>query len=439
MSMDRRIDGKAIYHVDGVVNGGNYKGRASGIAFAATTLVAGLCIALLGAPAARAQVAPLPTPPGFEPPSGMSFNEFEYYVRLQAGLKSTTNVRLDPTEEGDIKKLAAINAVARSKWKKHALAVTLGFIESKALATSDQKQDAKSGTLSGRYDFSEKLNFEFGVSRNESIIGKNSPLQFSGSLNGTTQIKTYEGAFKWDDKVNFLNVFARFQDVLNVTDIDVTVLSRLQSQDREEHNQTLEVGRYVDWGKVYLYGGPQRVTYTGSDFLLPEDRDSTGGRLGFGADFKNGNLQGQIRIIGFGQYFDAPTINDIESVVGKAQITRKIDDKWSTAAVVERNFEETNIETSGGLYTNLAGVGVVYAAWKDAYVKIGPTYRFYQIDGTRYKAKSFTLDTTAAWQIHERAELLFNSSISNQTANDVFLAEQVYSEASATLSLVVSF
>ncbi len=412
------------------------------LALARRTTVASLMLLLTGlaaTPSAMAQIAPLPPVSGFEQPSGLSFGGFKFYNRIQAGLMATDNIRLDPTEESDFKKIFAFNAGAQSDWEKHAVAATVSYVDQKAVDVSDQKSSALSGTISGRYDFTDALNLRLGALNEGSIIGKNDPLQFNGNLNGTTQTNTLEAALGWDDKKYFVNLLSRYQDVSNDTDIDVTIVSRVQSQDREEYNLTLEAGQHYSWGKASVFSGPIRIRYSGSDFILPEDRDSEGGRVGIGAEFAQGNLSGLVRVIGFAQYFDAPTIGKVISGVGTAQLTYKIDDQWGVGGALQRTFDETNIQTSGGLFTNLAAVSALYRPADDIYLKLGPTYRFYTIEGTPYEAESFTLDATAAWQVHDRVELMFNASASNQLVNDAFLSNLQYSESSATVSVVITF
>lgn len=418
-----------------------HDGYASGPRMLRKAVLTGV-IALCGssmAGQAMAQTAPLPPVQGFEQPSGLSYGGFDFYTRAQAGLQATDNIRLDPTEEFDFKRIFAVNALARSNWEKHALAATIAYVDQQALDIRDQKSNALSGTVSGRYDFNDEFNLRLGALSEESIIGKNDPLQFNGNLNGTTQTNTLEAALGWDDKKYFVNVLSRYQDISNDTDIAVTDLNRVQSQDREEYNLTFEVGQHYSWGKASVFAGPIRIRYSGSEIILPEDRDSEGGRAGISVQYQQGNLTGLFRAIGFAQYFNAPTIGEVVSAVGTAQLSYNIDEEWGVGGVLERTFDETNIETSGGLFTNLAGVAAIYKPRHDVYVKAGPTYRFYEIEGTPYEAESFTLDIAAAWQVHERVELMFNSSISNQIVNDAFLSDLQYSEANATVSVVVTF
>lgn len=400
------------------------------------TLSAGL-IASVGT--ARAQDVPLGAPAGFEKGAGLEYGGFAFYNRLQAGLQGTNNIRQDPTEISDLKTLFAAATVARSTWKEHALAFTASHVRQDAVETDDQSSDATSVTVSGRYDFSKSLSVSGGLLHNEDIVGKNDPNQFSGNLNGTTVTDTMEGALDWKGKDYFIHAEGRYDEIDNTTDLDLTVVSRIQQQDRAETSAAIQIGRKFDGGKVYIIGGGQRYRYSGSDVILPEDRDSQGARGGVGLEFQNGDWQGIFRVFGFAQYFDAATIGHTIDFVGTGQLIWKASDTVSLAGKIERNFDETNIEASAGLFTNIASVGVRYQFRDDAYIKLGPTYRFYQIEGTTVEAESYTFDMAVAWQVHDRVELLLDASIANQLVNDSLISNLQYDEASITLSTVITF
>jgi hypothetical protein len=388
---------------------------------------------------AWAQDVPLGAPAGFEKGADLSLGGFAFFNRIQTGLQATNNIRQDPTEEEDLKTLFEAAAVARSTWKEHALAFTASHVRQNAVETDDQSSSASSGTISGRYDFSKNLNVTGGLLHIEDIVGKNDPNQFSGNLNGTTVTDTIEGALNWQGQDYFVSVDGRFNEVDNTTDLALTVVSRIQQQNRAESIATVQIGKKYPWGKAYIVGGAQRYHYSGSDVILPEDRDSQGARGGVGLEFQSGAWQGIFRVFGFAQYFDAPTIGHTIDVVGTGQLIWNIDDKVGMAGKVERNFEEVNIETSAGLFTNIASVGLRYQFHDDAYLKLGPTYRFYQIEGTTVEAESYTFDATVAWQVHERVELLLNASIANQLVNDSLISELQYDEAIITISTVITF
>jgi hypothetical protein len=384
------------------------------------------------------EAAPLPTPSGFENYTGAKLGGFQLSTKLQAGLKATDNIRLDPSQKNDVMQLLNLNTAAKSDWLKHALAATASYLSQKASETTDENTHALSATLSGRIDINNELNFKLGTLRQESIIGKNNPLQFSGLLHGTSRSNIIEAGLEWDNKKAFINLLGRHLKTTTHNEIDLIEFSEFQNLDRNESELTLQVGKHWKWGEYYLLAGPQEARYTGSTTILSEDRDSTGGRLGAGIEFEQNDLQGIIRIIAFRQYFDAPSIPDVKSTVGTAQLIYKIDDRWSLSGILERNFDETNITSSGGLFTNLAAFGILYVPRKDLYFKLSPAYRLYEIANTSYEARSTALDASLSWQITERIELLTNVTLSNQTVNDSFLSNYDYSEKALTLSAVIT-
>ena len=404
----------------------------------ALSLIMIACLASNGG-TVRAQDVPLGPPGGFEQGANLDYGGFTFYNRLQTGLQGTNNIRQDPTEEDDLKTLFAAAAVARSAWKEHALAFTATHVRQDAVETDDQSSDATSGTISGRYDFSKNLNVSGGLLHTEAIVGKNNPNTFSGNLNGTTVTETLEAALDWQGKDYFIHTEGRYDEIDNTTDLELTVVSRIQQQNRAETSAAVQVGRKFAWGKIYVIGGGQRFRYSGSAIILPEDRDSQGARGGVGLEFQDGAWQGIFRLFGFAQYFDAPTIGHTIDVVGTGQLIWKASDTVSLAGKIERNFDEINVETSAGLFTNIASIGLQYQFRDNAYVKLGPTYRFYQIEGTTVEAESYTLDVAVAWQVHDRVELLLNASISNQLVNDSLISTLQYDEASITLSTVITF
>ncbi|MBF0255216.1 MAG: outer membrane beta-barrel protein [Gammaproteobacteria bacterium] len=388
---------------------------------------------------ASVQAAPLPQPAGFEPFKNISAGGFTFYNRLQTGLKATSNVRLDPSAVSDVMKLLAIDSAARSQWQRHALAATFSYVDQQANKIKEQKNDALSLTLSGRIDLNEQLGLKLGALSIESIVGKNDPMQFNGALNATNHIDTLEAALEWKNAGHFANILARQQKIANETQINVSFLDRLQAQNRTEQNLTLQLGENHSWGQRYLLVGPERVTYTGSAVILPEDRDSTGVRLGAGLEYQQGPWQGVFRLIGFRQDFNAPTIPDISSWVGTAQLNYRLNPQWSLAGALERSFDETNIENSGGLFTNLATIGALYQPRQDFYLKLSPTYRFYEIADTGVEAESISLDATAAWQVTPRVELLLDLTLSDQTVNNAMISNLEYSESAITLSTVITY
>ena len=388
---------------------------------------------------AQAQTAPIPTPQGFESPSGLSAFGFDYFARAQLGIGPTSNVRLDPTQKNDVRDLATFDGVARSNWSTNALAFTVNKIEQAALNTKGQTVGAASGTVSGRLDISDNLKLRMGLLSQQSIVGQNDPNQFSGNLNGVVKTNTLEAGLDWTGGSNFASLQSRYQMITNNNTINVSDLPIIQSMNRNEANLTLQLGNTTSWGKYYVLAGPEAIHYTGSANILTQDRNSTGMRAGVGVEFTQGDLSGVVRAIGFSQKFASSAIPSPTSMVGIANLTYKFQPEWSAAVTAQRLFDEINIEGSAGLFTNLIGVAAQYQPISNFYIKAGPTYRYYTIDGTPYTAHSTSLDSTAAWQITKHVELAFNGRLLNEKVNNSYLSNLQYTDSEATFSLVVTY
>lgn len=391
----------------------------------------------------HAQTAPLPQLAGFELHPGITIGDYALYGRVQMGITPTSNVRLDPTEQEDIRRLLTADLSLRSNWKRNQVVLTGSYFNQTAVETPDQENNLLSGTASARLDLSKDINVTLGALHIESTIGKNDPNQFNGLLNGENYEDTVEAGLNWDDRSSFASLLYRHQDITSLTQVELTGDSDEinQNQDRVEQNFTVQYGRHISWGKYYVLGGVQGVTYAGN--IVYEDRNSFGGRAGLGIEYSDENWTAILRLNVFSQKFEDDELGRVNALVGTAQASRKLDDRWSLGGVMQRQFDETNITGSGGIFTNLAGVGLQYQPVDNFYVKMGPTYRYYQIQGTPYTAQSISLDTTAAWQIDKQFELLLTSTLSDQTCNDAYLKDldnnNVYSDFETNFSFVFTF
>ena len=387
----------------------------------------------------QAQSVPLQTPAGFEQGSDLKIGDFKLYNRLELGLKATDNIRQDPTEKSDLETQVSAYSGLESDWQRHALAFTAAYVRQEAVDTPDEEADALSGSVSGRIDVSKEWALTLGLQHVESIVGKNDPEEFSGNLNGTTTDNTAEAQLAWTGAKAFANLQTRYTDVENSTDLNIQNYQQIQNQDREEFDATLQVGRTYGWGKAYVFGGPLMIRYSGSATSLPEDRDSEGARGGVGLEYASGKFEAIFRLIGFAQYFDAPTIGEVVDVAGTFQVHYQVTDAFSVAGKLERTFDETNIQSSGGLFTNLVSVGAQYQFTDDVYLRFGPSLRHYEIEGTSLEADNVQFDATAAWQATKHVELMLSGTAYNQTVNDPSLADLSYNEAAVTLSTVITF
>lgn len=388
---------------------------------------------------AAAQDVPLGSPPGFESPSGLKVGNFDLYLRGQAGLATTNNIREDSSEEGDERRVLAAAGALRSDWKRHALAFGGSYFEKRGIDFHDQFSNALDLNVSGRIDFSDTLSLSLGVLRDETIIDKNSPLQFSGNLQGTSIEDVKEFELAWKDEKYFAKLQGRDDEIDNETDIDTTVVARVQVQDRIERDLTLQVGTNRDWGQLYLLGGGGTIDYTGSAVILPEDRDSRNRRFGVGYEMMRSDLSIVGRAIYFRGKFNASTIKDVSGVVGTLQARLAVNEDVAVAAKIERVFDEVNIQNSGGLFQTSMSLGLQHRLSKDVYWQAGPTGRHYRIVSTNLEADAFAFDGKIAWQAHPRVEFILNGSLLTQSVNDVSLADLEYTSNYLMLSTVIVF
>ncbi len=401
--------------------------------------MAGVVLSALGNGVA-AQDVPLGAPAGFESPSGLTIGDFKWVNRVQIGVNATSNIRADPSEQSDGQSVFFGASALQSSWDRHALAATVSYLDKRAFEVTEQKSNALSYSLSGRVDLDEAFSVSGGLLHTESIVSQNSPQQFSGNLNGTTAQDIRELEFAWNGSSYFASLQGRDMDVSSDTDINTTVLSRLQQQERTEQDATLQVGVKRDWGKFYGLAGVQNAQYTGSAVILPEDRDSRGVRLGFGIETsKPAGTNVIFRLIGIAQDFEAPTIDDVNTLIGTFQVRHSLNQTMALAGKLERTFDEVNIQGSGGVLTNSASVGFQQQLSQKLYYQFGPTYRYYTIAGTSYQATSEAFDITVGYQIHPRVELLFNAGVLNQDVNSPDLANLEYTEQHFTVSTVITF
>ncbi len=403
------------------------------------------CAVALGLVAAAsksaAQPVPLPPPAAFAGSAGWTIGDFALAGEIDAGIEATSNIRVDPSEESDFEYSLLAAGVLRSTWSRHALALTGSYARQQAVETDDQLSEAISASVSGRYDASDAWSATLGLKQDESIVGRDNPLQFIGNLNGTTSIRTLEGSLDWTGAETYASLYARYYTVENTTEIDVTEVSRLQAQDTDEFDATLEAGRSFDWGKAYIFAGVTDITYTGSENVLPFNRDSFGVRMGVGMEGQFGKLTAQARLIAFAQDFENGDIGNNASLVGLGALLYQATDRLSLGILAQRQFDDINIlPTSAGLFTNAAAAAIQFAIRDDLYVKAGPSVNYYQIEDTELEALSWSGDASLAWQFHPRARLTLAGSVFTQDANDeVQLGSVIYDEQNLKLTGTFTF
>ena len=107
-----------------------------------------------------------------------------------------------------------------------------------------------------------------------------------------------------------------------------------------------------------------------------------------------------------------PLILDLENdIVGSVSVVYAANDAFSLTVEVERNFTETNIASSAGLFTDSLFAGLSFAPMKNSYVKIGPTLTQTEIANTGIEIDTSSLDLEASWAFSPKLKLFLRSSV----------------------------
>jgi hypothetical protein len=387
------------------------------------------------------QLSTVPAPAGFGQPSGAKFADYHVSARAEAGLAPTTNIKLDPSEESDIKRIISLSATADADWQRHDLAASVNFFSQNAADSAHDMQDnnAFSGSLNGRYELRANTILRAGLQRQQSIIGKDHVDQLNGLLHGTATSSMANYGAEWDNSRWFVSAMGQFVDVINDSNTQDAGNVIVQSLDRKESQLTIQSGRRVDWGNIYAFAGGQTVSYAASDTVQFARRDSEGWRIGGGAEFLVGSVRGAVSIIKFTQNFDTDSIPDLHATVGTAQFNYQISEKLLMSVLLQRNFSETNIAGVAGIFTSTYFAGVRYTPAATLYFKLGPAYNRSQLAGTSIATKRVSWEWASVWQFHDRAALSIGISHSRQGVNDTAMMSQQYDETGGTLSLVLSY
>lgn len=391
----------------------------------------------LSAPASAQQV-PLPTPSGFEPGLGLQLGGIEFFTRLEAGVGATSNARKDPTEESDHLRTFEGKVRAQSTWDRHSLSAGVRHVDKRTIDI-DQDSYATSGNLAGRIDLWESWSVNASVMHEEDLVEKHHPEQFIGNINGRTETDAASLGAKREDSDSLVSLTWTYQDVDNESEIDATNFQVLQNNDRQETDLTLQAGPKFDWGRAYVQGDLRRIDYTQSPTVGTEDFDSHGYKVGFGLEYQQGSLSGLFTITGFRQDYETDTIGDIQGVTTTTELLWQARDNLVLGTTLSRTFSEQATAGSAGLYSNVAAAGVMYQPLDYVYLRLEPSYTYFRQQGVGNSAENVRLTGTAAWQVHDRVELLLKGDMSRQTANDAALNSLEFDDATVTLSTVVTF
>jgi hypothetical protein len=403
-----------------------------------TSCLLALTICALSPLPLNAQDAPLPPLQDFERGLGLKFGDWALYNRFEAGLRSTTNIKQDPTEKSDYQPYFVGTAVAQSTWDRHALGFNITYYYEDALDDDEVNDDSLSGAINGQIDLDQNFHLTLGISRSDDIVSSEDPEAFSGNTT-TTISDTANASIEWDGKSYFAALQGYYSEVESTSDTNSNGVAQITVQDRQEWNASILLGQKFDWGKFHIVAGPEIINYTGSAAVLPENRDSEGLRFGLGLEYVKDKFNADLSIEGFHQDFAADSIGKVTGFIGRLEASYSIDDDLSLAAKIQRSFDETNLTGSAGIYTNLATVAAQRKFNDNLYVKFGPSYRLVEFDGTSLETETFQFDATIGWNLINNVELLLVGSAFTQTVNDPSIIVYEYDEASLTFSTVITF
>jgi len=390
---------------------------------------------------AFAQLSTVSPPAGFGQPTGIKIGSFNVSTRAEAGLTPTSNIRLDSTEESDIKRILALSGSASSDWQRHNLAASIDLFAQDVADSAHDAQDneALSASLISRFEIGGNAILRGGLQRQQSIIGKNHVDQLSGFLHGTSTTTMASYGAEWDNQQWFVSAMGQMADVKNETEVQGIDDVMEQSLDRNESQMTLQSGRHFTWGNIYGFVGAQAIDYDAYQSLQTGSRDSDGWRVGGGVQFSRGKLRGAVSAITFAQNFDTNSIRDLHATVGTVQLGYQLSERFTLSGLLQRNFSESNIEGSAGIFTSTYFAGVMYSPTPQIYFKLGPAYNRSQLADSSSATKRVSWEWASVWQVHPRAAVSFATSHSSQGVNDPGMAGQQYDETSGTLSLVVTY
>jgi len=389
----------------------------------------------------QAQLVTVPAPPGFEQPVNTRLGGFVLGTRAEAGLVSTSNIRLDPAEESDTKRILALSANASSDWQKHNLAASVDYFAQDAADSrhDDLDNEALSGALRGRYELGGNAIARASLQRQQSLVGKNHVDQLNGFLHGTTTSSMAGYGLEWDNQRWFLSAMGQYVDVMNDTDIKTVDAVMVESLDRKEAQGTLQAGRHFSWGNVYGFVGSQAIRYAASASLTLADRDSSGWRAGAGTQFSHGKLRGAVSAIRFAQDFDTTSIRNTFATVGTVQLNYQLSQQFALSGLLQRSFSETNIPDTAGIFTTTYFLGMLYAPAQSWYVKLGPAFNRDQLADSSLATKRVSWEGQAVWQAFPRVAFSLSASHSDQRVTDPSMLSQQYDDTSVTLSAVFAY
>tara|TARA_B110000971_G_scaffold35378_1_gene33425 strand:- start:1932 stop:3176 length:1245 start_codon:yes stop_codon:yes gene_type:complete len=391
--------------------------------------------------AAHAQLEELPVGGSFTDPEGKMVGNLNLQASASLGGMVTNNVLQDSSHLSAEGSELSLSSSLTSQSDKHLIVGSLDLLSRNIVddAFSELDVDLHMGTVFGRFETSEHTNIRLLLIDQETILGVSAEDQVLGLGAGLEEMSHIEAIFEVGNAKYFANVMARYVDLETISLQDTIVGFEEESLDRVEEDLIFLFGRHFSWGKTFLFGGQQSVEYSATAGAGFEARNSDELRYGAGFEAELNDFTADANIYRFTQKFDNILIEDIERKwVGGAKISYAMDDRLDFLISVDRDFTETNIEGSGGLFIDNYFAGAMIDLPPKAYLKIGPSYSKTSIAGSKIGIRTKSIDLEAAWKFSDKAVLQLNTSISIQNVNVSMLAGLNAQTALSTLSFKYS-
>lgn len=376
----------------------------------------------------------VPVPATFPQPEGSTLGPLHVDADVTAGLMTTNNVYRDASHFQSEATQLGLSSTVSARGQRYVVMGTVEYYtqEFQDDAYRDMNLDALTATFFTRFATSRITNLRLLLVNEEDIMGKTQSEQLNSFTSGLRQIQRVEAIFEVDNSRYFANLMARNDqiDSRNSTGLEIDTLNR------SERDYILLAGRYFDWGRAFVFGGTQTVSYESSSTPSLAQRNSDENRYGVGAEYQFGKFSGDADVFQFTQRFKSPSIPDIENDwVGSGTLNYAASDRLTLVLAADRRFHETNIPNSGGIFEENIFIGGAWAFTQNLYLRTGPSYNKTELQNTPVVIDRFELDVELAWQISSHFEMLFSTNVFSQDAENPAFSSFNAQQANSVLSL----
>lgn len=376
----------------------------------------------------------IPVPSGFPQPAGKALGSLQLDADVMAGMMTTNNVYRDSSHLGSEAAQLGMSSTLTSSAERHLLIGTLEYYSQdfQGRAYQDMDLDALTATVFGRFVTSELTNLRLLMINEEDILGKSQSEQLNSFTSGVETNQRVEAIFEIDNSRYFANVMGRNDKVKSETETGL----QNDALNRSERDYIVLGGRYFSWGRAFLFGGTQAVKYDSSSDQTLAQRNSNENRYGIGAEYEVGKFSGDLDIFRFTQRFKSATIPNIKNAwVGSGRLNYAASDNFTLVFSADRQFHETNIPNSGGIFMENLFLGAGWSLSPDLYMRMGPSFNRTAVENTPVVIDRYELDVELAWQMSSHLEMLFTTNVFAQEASNSAFSSFKAQQANSVLSI----